>query len=228
MVYRTVILIAMTICSLTPAGAEPVRLGGLRVVDGDTVRVGRETIRLVGLNAPETGSQAMCERERTLCLSGDERAALEAHADNLRMALDDTPSASEAAEGEALIVLTKMLLALPAGQLNEAGAQAKGEAYMAAVDDLPIWAIKAALRSWYRGEAGGKHDYRWAPGPAEFRAVVRQMVSQVRIRLADIERLLSATPRREFDEEHRLRMAAKFAGLLAIDALPDQPMKKVG
>jgi len=44
----------------------PAAAQSIRVVDGDTVRVGRETIRLVGLNAPETGSQAMCERERTL------------------------------------------------------------------------------------------------------------------------------------------------------------------
>jgi endonuclease YncB( thermonuclease family) len=36
------------------------------VIDGDTVRVGGETFRLVGFNTPETGRQAQCAYERDL------------------------------------------------------------------------------------------------------------------------------------------------------------------
>jgi micrococcal nuclease len=38
----------------------------ITVVDGDTVRAGGALVRIVGLNAPETGGRALCARERRL------------------------------------------------------------------------------------------------------------------------------------------------------------------
>jgi len=48
--------------------AEPASpmLGGIEVVDGDTVRRGGRVYRLVGFDTPETGFNAGCERERAL------------------------------------------------------------------------------------------------------------------------------------------------------------------
>jgi endonuclease YncB( thermonuclease family) len=42
------------------------RPGAVRVVDGDTIRMGITTYRLVGFDTPEIGDRARCERERTL------------------------------------------------------------------------------------------------------------------------------------------------------------------
>jgi len=38
----------------------------IRVVDGDTIRFGRERIRIIGLDAPESGNLAKCDAERQL------------------------------------------------------------------------------------------------------------------------------------------------------------------
>jgi endonuclease YncB( thermonuclease family) len=46
-----------------PTRAETVDAGKVNVIDGDTVAVARERIRLLGIDAPET-REARCERER--------------------------------------------------------------------------------------------------------------------------------------------------------------------
>jgi micrococcal nuclease len=38
----------------------------IRVVDGDTIALGRERIRILGIDTPETGNLARCEAERRL------------------------------------------------------------------------------------------------------------------------------------------------------------------
>ena len=38
----------------------------VRVIDGDTIRLGRERIRIIGIDAPETENRARCNAERRL------------------------------------------------------------------------------------------------------------------------------------------------------------------
>ena len=40
--------------------------GGIRVIDGDTIRIGTTVYRLVGFDTPESGRNARCEREQKL------------------------------------------------------------------------------------------------------------------------------------------------------------------
>ena len=72
-----------------------------------------------------------------------------------------------------LIELTKMMLMMPAPTQNEASAEARGEAFLAALEDMPVWAVRSAIRRWYRGDAGTDEpgepfDYHWCPAPATF------------------------------------------------------------
>lgn len=56
-------LFALVVGLVTPAGADPA--GRVEVVDGDTIRVGGETVRLFGIDAPERDQ---------LCWDDDEQA----------------------------------------------------------------------------------------------------------------------------------------------------------
>jgi endonuclease YncB( thermonuclease family) len=48
------------------AHSAPIEPGAVEVVDGDTIRAHGQIFRLVGFDAPESGSNARCEAERTL------------------------------------------------------------------------------------------------------------------------------------------------------------------
>ena len=111
-----------------------------------------------------------------LILNPAERAEVERHATDLEALCAQTPADADEWENATLIIVTKLMLALPAAQQNEAGAEASGEAFQAALDDVPTWAVAAAVRRWYRGdcglnERGQAYDYHWRPAPAELRKV---------------------------------------------------------
>ena len=129
-----------------------------------------------------------------------------------------TPADDVGAAQETLIVVTKMMLVLPAAKQNDVSAEARGEAYMAALDDLPTWAVAAAVRRWYRGECGKNsqgepYDYHWPPSPADLRAVSLIELWRVKARAEMASRLLTAEPLIEYSDEHRRDMRRKLANL---------------
>lgn len=156
----------------------------------------------------------------SLLLNPAERAEIERHILELDHLCAQTPVESDEWEAATLIVITKLMLALPAAQQNEAGAEASGEAFQAALDDVPTWAVSAAARRWYRGECGeredGKpYDYHWRPAPAELRRVALAEKWRVKHRAETLRRLLLAEPLIEYSEDHRARMRDRFAALTA-------------
>jgi len=64
---RAIAALALALTTLaTPARSDPITPGAVQVVDGDTIRVRGETVRLVGFDTPEAGIDARCEGERNL------------------------------------------------------------------------------------------------------------------------------------------------------------------
>jgi FAD/FMN-containing dehydrogenase len=142
------------------------------------------------------------------------------------------PSAAESikVEAEILVVVTKLMLVLPAPKQNEISAEARGEAYMAALDDLPAWAVSSAVRQWYRGSCGlneqrNSYDYHWCPAPAELRSIARRELWKIEGRIAALDKLLRAEPLLELSVEHRAHMCSRL-GELGLSLIP--PVGKDG
>jgi hypothetical protein len=153
-----------------------------------------------------------------LTLNLIERDEIARHVVELRAICAATPDNDLTAEESVLIAVTKMMLVLPASQQNEASAEARGEAFMAALDDVPPWAVAAAIRRWYRGDAGENergqaYDYHWCPAPAELHCIARLELWRVKGRAETLDRLLAAEELIEFSDEHCAAMRAKLANL---------------
>jgi hypothetical protein len=153
-------------------------------------------------------------------LSAAERHEIERHVKSLEDVCGDTPENSTEAEARMLVEITKMMMALPSARLNEAAAEARGELYMAALDDVPVWAMQSAIRRWVRGEAGADYDGKWCPGPNELRDVALKVQASIAYRLRIFRDLLSAEPSLiEFSDEHCAAMRARLAGLGLISSV---------
>jgi hypothetical protein len=153
-----------------------------------------------------------------MMLASSEKKAIAAYAGELGKMLEHTPEKTATAEAETLVHVTKLMLALPGMRSSETGAEAAGEAYQAALDDMPPWAVAAAIRRWYRGDAMqiGKipHDYRWRPAPAILRALAFAEACTVKGRVIELGRLISAVPRIEYSHEHRVHMLERLSSEL--------------
>jgi hypothetical protein len=154
-----------------------------------------------------------------LILDPAERAEIERHVTALAALCAQTPVDADAFEGATLIIITKLMLALPSSQQNEAGVEATGEAFQAALEDVPTWAVAAAVRRWYRGDCGENkrgqpYDYHWRPAPAELRNIALVEKWRVQHRAQTLRKLLAAEPLIEFSDEHCAKMRARLAGVI--------------
>jgi hypothetical protein len=149
----------------------------------------------------------------TMVLSETQRTMVLSHIAALGSFVETNPGNSADAEAQTLVAVTKMLLALPAPKSSEAGNEAKGEAYLAALDDIAPWAVQEAIRKWYRGEHGAGYDYRWSPVPSDLRKLAQNEEYRVRGRMRVLQRICEAEAIVEFSDEHREQMLGKLQGL---------------
>lgn len=157
----------------------------------------------------QNGSMALT-LPTAMVLSEAEKSMVLRHVSDLGTLVEKTPANSADSEAETLVIVTKMLLALPGQRSTDTGNEAKGEAYLAALDDIPSWAVQEAVRKWYRGEHGSKYDYRWSPVPADLRSLARGEEFKIRGRMSLLERICKAVPLIEFSEEHRKTMLERL------------------
>ncbi len=154
----------------------------------------------------------------SMALTMAERNELTRHVSDLRALWERTPVSDPEAEQETLRTIAHVMLVLPSASQTELSAEARGEAFLDALDDLPPWSVQAAIRRWHRGDCGlnrlGKsYDYHWCPAPAELRSIAWTEMHRVQSRADLIGRLLEAKPPLEFSGEHCARMRNRLVQL---------------
>lgn len=83
-------------------------------------------------------------------------------------------------------------------------ADVKVGAYLDAVEDLPAWAVREAVRRWRRGEGGGdSRDYDFAPRPARLRAIAGGIAAVATGQAMRLRRILEAEAEVAMTDEQR-------------------------
>jgi hypothetical protein len=136
--------------------------------------------------------------------------------------LEQTPERDDRWGHRTFVVVSKLLMTLAGREGGDLTGQAKGEAYRAALDDVPCWATEGAARRWYRGDCGAQHNYTWPPAPAVLRGIARQTECAVRWKATELQQLLTAEEERVFGAAHCARMRARLSELLVGLAKPQK------
>ena len=161
----------------------------------------------------------------SLILKAADREEVEQHVSALARLCDETPASSAAAEHALMVAMTAMMFVYPATTQNELSAEARGAAYLIALEDITVWAVEAAIRKWHRRDCGTdsngrSYDYRWCPVPPDLRGIAFTEMYRVTSRLRDLRRLLSAVPRIEYSDEHCRAMRERLVGLFSRSRTP--------
>jgi hypothetical protein len=160
---------------------------------------------------------------KSLILSSSERAEVQRHICELDRftKLDQLVTIrGTMMENEAALSVIIAGLLLKGGQkLDQAAADLFTEDYLDALEDLPAWAVREALRKWNRGESvqldpKRSHDFNWPPKPAILRRLAEHELASVKGRIYGLQKLIDAVPLIEFSEEYCQTMINRLAALL--------------
>lgn len=147
--------------------------------------------------------------------SSDQMMAIADYVDNLSSCLTQTPENGGEWAAETLSTITSMMSVLGGHKASELAAEAKGDAYMVALEDVPSWAVVAASRRWYRSACGNDprgnpYDYRFMPDPATMRRLGMVETFRVRNQIDDMRMIASAVEFKDCTAElERGRLAMK-------------------
>jgi hypothetical protein len=94
------------------------------------------------------------------------------------------------------------------------------EDYLDAIEDLPAWAVREAIRKWNRAESvrldGKPHDFNWRPEPPTLRRLALYELAGVRGRIFNLQKLLDAVPLVEYTDEYRQNMLNRLSEVIRI------------
>lgn len=134
-----------------------------------------------------------------MMLSEGHRTEIQKHLASLGSLLLQTPANGVEFEKATFAAIAKMLLVKPAAKTTEAAAEHRQDVFMDVLEDVPCWAVDAAIRLWHRGDCGkderGKpFNYDFAPEPHTLRKLALKEVYLLRQRMDELEPILKAIP----------------------------------
>jgi hypothetical protein len=132
----------------------------------------------------------------TMLPTSDEREFLSGRLEAIKTIITASNLTPAECSKARLSLLTKMLLGFPAaGGSSEEAADARGDIYDYAVEDIPPWAIDAAIKRWAKGNVPdlkmGALNFNFAPAPAVLRAICNLELADFKKQQGDIEKLLA-------------------------------------
>lgn len=178
-------------------------------------------------SVPQTDQAGKCREMLTLpanlILNSAERRMVEAHRSELARFLDlDQPFTlreqvltNDQAHG---VMIAGLLIKGGGIKLDKAASDQLTEDYLDAIEDLPAWSVREALRKWNRGESPRldpkkPHDFNWRPAPPTLRNLAYLELWSVKSRIQALEKVLNAVPLIEFSDEYRAEMLEKLQAL---------------
>lgn len=148
---------------------------------------------------------------RSLILGKEQKQLIEQHVAALDRIMEMTPDRDAGHAEKTTVAVSKMTMVLAGREAGEFAAEAKGEAFMDALEDVPSWAVQEAMRKWHRFEYGPKHDYKWQPAPATLRELALTEVYRVKGIRRRLNALVIAEPLLEFTEEQLVAMKSRIS-----------------
>lgn len=159
----------------------------------------RKGVLAVNLQQVEGRYQDVPTLPKGMMLSDEHRAEIQKHLASLGSLLLQTPERGTQYEKATFAAIAKLLLVKPAARTTEEAAEHRQDIFMDVLEDIPCWAVDAAIRKWHRGDCGkderGKpFNYDFAPEPHALRKIALAEMFIVKRQIADLEPILKAVP----------------------------------
>lgn len=164
---------------------------------------------------------------REMMLTSSEQTAVRQHiADLERFTRLDQPFELRGAtltNDQAHGAMIASLLLKGGAKLDQQSSDAFTEDYLDAIEDLPAWAVREAIRKWNRAESpkldGKPHAYDFRPSPPTLRRLAQHELAGVKGRMIALQKICDAEPLVEYSDEHRRDMLGRLQGLVAMPSV---------
>ena len=141
--------------------------------------------------------------------TGPQRAAIQRRITELHAASQPGPTE------DTLLVLADLIQEHAPSRLDERTVSIKAEAYLDALEDLPAWTIREAVRRWRRGDvAADAQTLDFAPKPPRLRKIAEGIALVAKGQALRLQRILDAEPEEELSEAEREANQRRLAALI--------------
>lgn len=115
-------------------------------------------------------------------------------------------------------VMIASLLLKGGAKLDQNSSDAFTEDYLDAIEDLPAWSVREAIRKWNRAESpkfdGRLHNYDFRPSPPTLRRLAQHELVGIKARMLDLQKICDAQELIEYSDEHRKGMLERLRDML--------------